>query len=139
MFRPGKPKDQNLAKQSAANSRHKSLDKDRWRNVAVWLIPCLLTIVITVAVTAGGTMAIWAAVVTAITFVAYVLFLLEWYILKGNRTRMIARILCAVLFIGFVAFGGIRQYRMPQAPQRFSLAAELVLGSPQRDMNASFW
>lgn len=133
------PEKQNPGKQSRAKNRDQNQDKYRWRKVAVWLIPIVFSVLLAVAVTAHGILAIWACVLTAITVVGYALFLLEWYVFKQNPARRRARVVCIVLCIAIAAIGITWQRKMPRPSHRFVVAVDMVMGSSKRDMNADYW
>jgi hypothetical protein len=101
------------SKQSKSNQ-----DKNRWRKVLVWLIPLFVTVELTIAAISNASRAVWLWVLSIVTAVGYVLFLLEWYIWKeGGQGRKFGRVGCLIL-AGLIIGGGFYwQQRLPPPDQ----------------------
>ena len=86
------PTGKHSARPASAKRRYKNVDRHRFRKVFVWVIPIILSIPVTMAFIAKGTLFRWCVIVSLVIFVGYILFLLEWYVWRENPARKRARI-----------------------------------------------
>jgi hypothetical protein len=88
---------------SSAKDRYRNQDKHRWRKVGVWLIPVVLSVLVTLDFFVDGVWFIWSVALTIITFFGYTVLVLEWCVWKVDparkRLRIAFLIVCALTLL----------------------------------------